>query len=108
MPEIPLDIYESPAEMVIHLPLGWVDKKSISLALDSNRLTITAQRTKPSVKESLTPRDQQCYRWSFEKSITIPSTSFFNGIVSTLSPENILIITIPKVMVPKNIPVTVE
>jgi HSP20 family molecular chaperone IbpA len=108
MPEIPLDIYESPAEMVVHLPLWWVSKESISLALDANMLTIIAQRTKPSVKESLTSRDQQCYRGSFEKTIAIPSTSFFNGITSTLTPENILIITIPKVMVPKHIPVTVE
>lgn len=107
-PDIPLDIYDSPAEMIILLPLWGVDKDSIQLSLDQNRLIITAQRKTPEIKPSLTPLSQQCYRWSFEKKIDIPPTSFFNGIHSRLTPENILIITVPKVMVPESISIDIE
>lgn len=108
MPEIPMDVYESPAEMIIHLPLWWVDKESLNLTLNESLLTIQAQRVQPTVKESLATKLQSCYRWSFEKTVSLPATSFFNGIQSILTPSNILIITIPKVMVPDSVPVTIQ
>ena len=69
---------------------------------------VTAQRNQPTIKPSLTPTTQSCYRGAFEKRIQLPATSFFNGIQSTLTPENILIITVPKVLIPKHLAVTIE
>jgi len=41
MPHIPYDIYESPQEIVIMLPLGGVKKESLKLAIKDYRLVIT-------------------------------------------------------------------
>lgn len=41
MPHIPYDIYESPQELVIILPLGGVEKDSLKLAIKDYRLVIT-------------------------------------------------------------------
>jgi len=38
--EIPYDIYESPSEMVIIMPLGGVKKESIDISIDDYRLVI--------------------------------------------------------------------
>ena len=107
-PDIPVDIYDSPAEMVIYLPLWWVMKDSIALGLDEHTLTITADRQAPTPKPTLSPKQQQCYRGTFTKTISLPASSFFNGITSTLTPENILIITVPKVLVPQTVSVTIQ
>jgi HSP20 family molecular chaperone IbpA len=41
IPSIPYDIYESPQEIVIFLPLGGVEKDSINLSIKDYRLVIT-------------------------------------------------------------------
>jgi len=37
---IPYDIYESPSEMVIIMPLGGVKKESVDISIDDYRLVI--------------------------------------------------------------------
>jgi HSP20 family molecular chaperone IbpA len=40
MPVIPYDIYESPQELVLFLPLGGVKKESLTLSIKDYRLII--------------------------------------------------------------------
>lgn len=62
MPHIPYDIYESPQEIVIMLPLGGVKKESLKLNIKDYRLVITGERIKPKLKEHLIPLKEECYR----------------------------------------------
>ena len=52
--DIPYDIYESPAEVVIIMPLGWVKKESLELKVEDYRLVIHWVREKT--------RDRQKFR----------------------------------------------
>lgn len=108
MIDIPVDIYTSPTEFVVVMPLWWVKKTSISLKLENTMLTISWLRESPSLKESLTPTEQTCYRWPFSKSIELPVNSYFNNIHSELSKDNILTIIVPKVFVPEELTVTIK
>lgn len=59
---IPVDIYESPREIVIIMPLGGVQKKSIELYFDDFQLVIKGKRTLPKLKEDLVRQQDECYR----------------------------------------------
>lgn len=61
-PRIPYDVYESPQEIVILLPLGGVKKESIKLSIKDYRLVIIGERNKPKVKDHLIPLKEECYR----------------------------------------------
>lgn len=106
--DIPVDIFDSPTEFVVVIPLWWVEKSSVQLSLQGLLLTITWTRMKPDIKDSLSPVSQKCYRWTFKKVLEIPSNSYFNNIHSELSPTNILTIIVPKVIVPESITVLVK
>lgn len=107
-PHIPYDIYESPQELLILLPLWWVNKKSIQITIEDYCLVIRWKRKSPTVKGSLLPLKQQCYRWTIETQIDLPPQVYFDKIHSKLSPENILEIIVPKALVPSKIAVEVS
>jgi len=97
---IPMDIYESPREIVIIIPLGWVDKKSIELYFDYFILMLKGMRHRPLLKEDLMMQQEECYRWEFEQKIPLPPHVYFDRIHSEVTPDNILMITVPKALQP--------
>lgn len=108
MPRIPYDIYESPQEIVILLPLGGVKKESIKLAIKDYRLVITWERIKPKVKDNLIPLKEECYRWPITQIIDLPPQVYFDKIHSKLTPDNSLHIVVPKALIPEKIALEVE
>ena len=108
VPSIPYDIYESPQELVIILPLGWVDKDTLKLTIKDYRLVISGKRNKPKVKDNLIPLREDCYRWEISQVIDLPPQVYFDKIHSKLTPENILQIIVPKALVPEKISLEVE
>jgi HSP20 family molecular chaperone IbpA len=107
-PRIPYDIYESPQEIVILLPLWWVKKESLKLAIKDYRLVITGERIKPKVKDHLIPLKEECYRWPIDQIIDLPPQVYFDKIHSKLTPDNTLQIIVPKALVPEKISLEVE
>ncbi len=108
VPSIPYDIYESPQELVIVLPLGWVDKNTLKLEIKDYRLVISGKRNKPKVKDHLIPLREDCYWGEINQVIDLPPQVYFDKIHSKLTPENILQIIVPKALVPEKISLEVE
>lgn len=108
IPSIPYDIYESPQEIVIVLPLGGVKKESLKLNIKDYRLVITWERIKPKVKEHLIPLKEECYRGPINQIIDLPPQVYFDKIHSKLTPDNTLQIIVPKALVPDKIKLEVE
>lgn len=107
-PYIPYDIYESPWEMVIILPLGWVKKESITLSIANYRLIIAWERIQPKLKSSCVALKEECYWGSIQQVIDLPPQAYFDKIHSKLTPENTLEIVIPKMSVPDKIELELE
>lgn len=95
-----MDIYESPREIVIVVPLGWVDKKSVELFFDDFQLMLKGVRVKPQLKEDLIIQQDECYRGEFTQTVQLPPYVYFDRIHSEISTDNILIITVPKSLHP--------
>lgn len=105
---IPYDLYESPQELVILLPLGWVKKESVSLEIKDYRLLIVWERVKPILKESFMSIKEDCYRWKIEQIIDLPPQVYFDKIHSKLTIDNILQIIVPKALIPEKIALEIE
>jgi len=108
IPHIPYDIYESPQEIVILLPLWGVKKETIKLAIKDYRLVITWERIKPKVKDNLIPLKEECYRWLINQIIDLPPQVYFDKIHSKLTSDNTLQIIVPKALMPDKISLEVE
>lgn len=108
MPHIPYDVYQSPQEMVVIMPLGGVDKKSITINLKDYRLHITGERIQHNFKEDIIPLKQECYWGPIQVVIDLPSQVYFDKIHSKLTTENILEIIIPKTLMPEKIALEIE
>ncbi|HRX64172.1 MAG TPA: Hsp20/alpha crystallin family protein [Candidatus Absconditabacterales bacterium] len=106
--EIPYDIYESPSEMVIIMPLGGVKKESIDISIDDYRLVIKGERQKIELKDDCVPLKEECYWGEIQQILDLPPQAYFDKIHSKLSSDNILQIIIPKAMVPERIELEVE
>jgi HSP20 family molecular chaperone IbpA len=103
-----MDIYSSNEELLIIIPLWGVEKSSINLSLETTNLIIKWNRSIPTVKDNLLPIQQDCFRWNFEKTIELPQNVYFDKIHSKLTNENILIIVVPKVVIPEKIRLEIE
>jgi len=108
MPEIPYDVYESPNEIVIVVPMWWVKKDSIDIQIKDYRLVISWCREKLQLKEDFIPLKESCYRWDVLLEIDLPPQSYFDKIHSKISADNILEIVVPKAMIPGKIELEVE
>jgi HSP20 family molecular chaperone IbpA len=106
--KIPYDIYESPNEMVIIMPLWWVKKDTIDISIDDYRLIIKWTREKIVLKDDCIPLKEDCYRWDIEQVLDLPPQAYFDKIHSKLSIDNILQIIVPKALVPEKIKLEVE
>lgn len=108
MIQIPYDLYESPEEFVLIIPLWGVKKDSIILNLKDYQLTLTAWRYKPNIKDDLVSLEQNCYWGEIKTKIDLPPNIYFKDIHTTLSPENILTIIIPKNIEPEKLSVDIQ
>jgi len=108
IPSIPYDIYESPQEIVVVMPLGGVRKESLEIKIKDYRLVISWLRKKLELKDNCVPLKENCYRWVIKETIDLPSQIYFDKIHSRLTASNILEIIIPKSIVPEKISVEVE
>ena len=98
--EIPTDVWESPQEIIIIIPLGGVEKSSLKVALKNQIITVEGVRKKPKIGEKFKPILQECFWWPFFKQITLPLNVYFDKIVVQLSPDNVLKIIVPKIDIP--------
>lgn len=108
MPIIPYDMYESPQELVIILPLGAVKKESLEIQIQDYRILIKWIREQPQLKSSFIPIQEDCYRWPIELLIDIPPQVYFDKIHSKLTLDNTLQIIVPKALIPEKINLEVE
>lgn len=108
VPSIPYDIYESPQEIVILLPLWGVKKDTLKLSIKEYRLVISGERIKPKTKDNLIPLKEECYRGPINQIIDLPPQVYFDKIHSKLTPDNTLQIIVPKALVPDKIKLEVE
>lgn len=106
--QIPYDVYTSPQEIVIVMPLWWVKKDSLSISIKKYTLYIKGERIAPKLKESLVPLEENCYRWTISTHIDLPPTVYFADIHVVLSPENVLTVVIPKVIDKEKIYVDIQ
>ncbi len=106
--DIPMDIYESNNELVIVVPLAWVEKDSLEMAIDDYKLILKWSRNQPKLKDDIMSVRSECYWWDFEQVINLPTGIYFDKIHSKLTPDNILIIIVPKIIVPEKIRVEIE
>lgn len=93
---IPYDVYESETHLLCIIPMGWVEKSSVSIKLRDYALHISATRNHPDTDNEFVCIQQECYRWAITCAIDLPTRIDYDGIESTLSKENILSILIPK------------
>jgi HSP20 family molecular chaperone IbpA len=105
---IPYDMYESPQEVIIVLPLGGVQKESIEVKIQDYRIFITGEREKPKCKESCSPIKEECYWGHIQLIIDIPPQVYFDKIHSKLTLDNTLQIIVPKALVPEKIALEIE
>src|SRR5437016_4091397 len=109
--QIPLDVYTSPREVVIIMPLGGVQKKSLEIFFERDNdhtLMISGKRVQPKLKADFSPLQEQCYRGDFRVPLQLPPDIYVDRIHSTITPENILQIVIPKMLVPEKMKVDVS
>lgn len=105
---VPFDIYEWDNEMVILIPLGGVSKDSVECILDGTTLLVKWERVIPKLKKNLNPSTEQCHRGNFEAEISLPSAIYFDKIFVKFLPENILTITVPKLIVPDKVKLEIK
>ena len=103
-----MDVYESPREIVIVVPLGGVQKKSVEMYFDDYKLIISGKRVQPKIKDDLLPLQQECYRGEFRQEVELPPHIYFDRIQSSISSENILQIIVPKSLKPEKMKVDVN
>lgn len=107
MIDVPVDVYTSASEIIVIIPVWWTNKESVSLTLDNRHLIVRGERVMPKLKESTVPLSEQCFWGSFEKRIELPDHVYFDKIHSELTSENTLVVTIPKILRPDEIPVKI-
>lgn len=107
-PYIPYDMFQSPQEIVIIMPLWGIQKESLKLSINDYKLDIRWERNKQILKEDFVPLKEECYRWPITQQIDLPSQVYFDKIHSKLSADNILTIIIPKAIIPESIQLSIE
>jgi HSP20 family molecular chaperone IbpA len=106
--DIPVDLYDSPQEFVVLIPLGGVEKTTVQLWIEGWELVIQGERKMPELKKTLVQTAWSCYRWGFSRRVKLPVSAAYDRIHSQLSPENVLTVIVPKVIVPEKITVEVK
>jgi len=93
--QLSVDVYESPAELIILAPIAGVKLSDISISLTEDVLTISGQR---SLEFKLPSNDyliQECFWGEFSRSIVLPDNVDQSRITASFK-DGLLKITIPK------------
>lgn len=106
--DIPVDVHESLHELIVIVPLGGVEKSSVHITLQESKLLISGVRVRPDLKEWVAQTLDECYRGNFQREVRLPSNIYYDKIQSTLTRENILIVTVPKILIPETVDVHVS
>jgi len=106
--DIPMDIYESAKELVIIIPLAWVQRESLQMKLEDYKLVLSWERNMPPIKEDLMSVRWDCYRWKFSQMIDLPVGIYLDRIHSKITADNILFIVVPKILTPDNVQIEIE
>ena len=106
--EIPIDVYDSEQEILIVIPLWWVGRDSIEVFLEKTNLIVKWNRVLPNLKETLSPVQQDCFWWEFSNIIQLPHNVYFDKIQTSINKENILLITVPKIIIPEKIKLEIK
>ncbi len=106
--QIPMDIYESEQELLIVVPMWWVVKSSVNISLEGTNLKLRWEREKPDIKDTLVEKQQQCFWGEFVKTIQLPNNVYFDKIHSKLTKDNVLVIVVPKVVIPESTQVQIQ
>lgn len=105
---VPYDMYETPQEIVIVIPLWWVKKETVDVKIEDYRISVRWFRIAPTLKQWSIAIQEECYRGPIELIIEIPPQVYFDKIHSKLTLDNILEIIVPKAIVPEKIQLEVE
>ena len=108
IPSVPYDMYESPQEVIILVPLGWVKKESVEVKIEDYKISIKGMREKRLLKDSCIAIQEECYWGPVKLTIDIPPQVYFDRIQSKLTFDNVLEIIVPKAIVPEKIQLEVE
>lgn len=93
--QLSVDVYESPAQLIILAPIAGVKLSDISLNLTEDVLTIEGHRR---LEDEMAGDDyliQECFWGAFSRSIVLPDNAD-TGRISASFKDGILKITIPK------------
>lgn len=104
--DIPMDIYESAEEIVVVVPV-W-GASDIEASLERTTLVISWVRKPLKLKENLVPNVQDCYRWPFMTKVDLPQNVYFDKISAKLTKENILVLIVPKIIIPEKVKLQVD
>ena len=80
IPNIPYDLYESPQEIILIMPLGGVNKETLEITVKDYRLLIKGERKKTNFKQTLIPLKEECYRGTIQQIIDLPPNIYFDKI----------------------------
>lgn len=106
--EIPMDVYESKEEILVMMPLWGVDKSSIEVILENTSIKVKWKRNQPKIKDNMVIAKQECYWWDFGKTINLPQNVYFEKIHTKLTSDNILLIVVPKVIIPDKVKLDIQ
>ncbi len=108
MTAIPYDLYESQHEVIIILPLWWVKKDSIEIKITNYTLSVSGKRFHSLLRDDIVAIIQECFRGEIDFVIDLPPNLSYKQIHSSLCPENILTIVIPKNTFPEKVSIHIE
>ena len=66
------DIIQNENEMIIYLSLPGVDKSSINIEFQNNKVIVSGEKNKPYTNEGYTIKSSQIYYGRFNKTVRIP------------------------------------
>jgi HSP20 family protein len=92
---VPLDIYETPDELVVRAVVPGVSPDGIDIQLQAGVLTIRATSEEPSVPEGATWLVREVTPGEYIRQVTLPRTIEADGASSTFE-HGVLTLTLPK------------
>ena len=93
--QIALDIVETEKEMVIIVPIAWLDIDDIEIEIKDYILSVKWERKRLPLYSEWEILVEECFFWKFARSIIMPENLDFDAINAVME-NNLLVIRIPK------------
>ena len=94
--QLSVDVFESPAELIILAPIAGVKLANINISLTEDILTIDGQRQLDQETKDDEYLIQECFWGQFSRSIVLPDNADTSRVTASFK-DGILKITIPKI-----------